>query len=80
MKSAQYQLIDGVLFRQNYDNLLLRCLEKDDDDKVQAKLCEGPTRGKFGGEMTTHKVLKEGYDWPTLFKFAHAYVRTCQVL
>ena len=26
LKSSQYQLIDGVLFQQNYDQVLLRCL------------------------------------------------------
>jgi hypothetical protein len=30
LKSTQYQLIDGVLFRQNYDQVLLRWLEEDD--------------------------------------------------
>lgn len=31
-KSTQYQLINGVLFCQDYDSVLLRCLEKDDAD------------------------------------------------
>ena len=34
LKSAQYQLIDGVLFQQNYDQVLLRCLEKDDVEHI----------------------------------------------
>ena len=34
LKSSQYQMIDGVLFRQNYDNVLLKCLEEDDVDHV----------------------------------------------
>ena len=29
--------------------------------------------------MTTHKVLRLGYYWPTLFKYAHAYARRCQI-
>jgi hypothetical protein len=28
MKSTQYQLVHGILFRKNYDGVLLRCLEK----------------------------------------------------
>ena len=27
LKSASYQIIDGVLFRKNYDGVFLRCLE-----------------------------------------------------
>ena len=34
LKSASYQLVEGVLFRKNYDGVLLRCLEKEDAKKV----------------------------------------------
>ena len=73
LKSTQYQLIDGVLFRQNYDQVLLRCLEKDDAEHILTKLHDGPIGGHFNEETTTHKVLRVGYYWPTLFKYAHAH-------
>jgi hypothetical protein len=57
---------------------LLRCLEKEDVDKVLVDLHDGPTRGKFGVDNTTHKILRDGYYWPTLFKYSHAYARKCQ--
>jgi hypothetical protein len=38
-----------MLFRKNYDGLLFRFLEKD--------LHDGPTRGHFVEETTTHKIL-----------------------
>jgi hypothetical protein len=34
LKSSQYHLINFVLFRLNYDGVLLRCIEKDDAEKV----------------------------------------------
>jgi hypothetical protein len=34
LKYAQYRLINIVLFRKNYDGVLLRCLEKEDVEKV----------------------------------------------
>jgi hypothetical protein len=34
--------------------------------------------GNFGGDTTTHNILREGYYWPTLFRDAHAYARKCQ--
>jgi hypothetical protein len=30
------------------------------------------------GETPTHKILREGYYWLTLFKYSHAYARRCQ--
>ena len=47
LKYAQYQLIDGVLFRQNCDEVLLRCLEKDDGKHILTKLHDGPEGGHF---------------------------------
>ena len=67
LKSTKYQLIDGVLFRKNYDNVLLRCLEKFDVDKVLMQLHDRPTENHFGGETTAHKILRDGYFGPTLF-------------
>ena len=38
LKSVAYQNIDGILFRKNYDGVLLRCLEKEDAKKVITEL------------------------------------------
>ena len=57
--------------------MLLRCLEKEEALKVLSSLPEGPVEGHFGAEVTTHKILRVGYYWSTLFKDAHAHVRKC---
>ena len=73
LKFAQYQLIDGVLFQQNYDQVLLRCLEKDDVEHILTELHDGSVGGHFSRETTAHKVLRAGYYWPTMFKDTHAH-------
>ena len=72
-------MMNGVLFHQNYDNVLLRCLEKDDSNQVLTELHDEPVGEHFDGETTKHKVLRVGYYWPTLFKYEHAYSRRCQI-
>ena len=72
-------MIDGVLFRQNYDKVLLRCLERDDAKHILTELHDGLEGGHFSGETTSHKVLREGYYWPTLFKDAYAHAHRCQI-
>ena len=79
LKSSQYQIIDGVLFRHNYDKVLLRCLEKDDAEHILTELYDGLAGGHFSGETTTHKVLRAGYYFPTLFKYAHVHARKYQI-
>eukprot|EP00253_Pinus_taeda_P010565 PITA_10565 len=64
--------------RQNYDSVLLRCLEKPKAQKVLQELHDGPAGGHVGANTTTHKVIHAGYYWPTLFRDAHEYVRKCR--
>jgi hypothetical protein len=77
LKSASFQLINDVLFRKNFDGVLMRCLEKEESEKVLSELHAGEAGGHFGGDTTAHKVLRAGYYWPTLFKDAHALCRKC---
>lgn len=54
-------------------------MEKDDAKHILTELHDGPVGSHFNGETTGHKVLREGYYWPTLFKDAHAHARKCQI-
>ena len=49
LKSSLYQIIDGVLFRKNYDGVFLRCLEHEYANKVVTGLHDGPVGGHFSG-------------------------------
>lgn len=79
LKAKQYQIVNNVLFRMNYDYNLLRCLGNSEAEKVLQELHDGLASGHFGGDATTHKILRAGYYWPTLFKDAHNYVRKCKI-
>jgi len=54
-------LINGILFRQNFDGVLMHCLEKDEAEKVLLELHAGEAGGHFGGDTTAHKVLRVCY-------------------
>jgi hypothetical protein len=77
LKSSSFQLINDVLFRKNFDGVFLRCLEKEESERVLDELHTGEVGGNFGGDTTAHKVLRVGYYWPTLFKDAHTLSRKC---
>eukprot|EP00253_Pinus_taeda_P013068 PITA_13068 len=70
--------LQSSTLRQNYDSILLRCLEKPEAQKVLQELHDGPARGHFGADTTAHKIIHAGYYWPTLFRDAHEYVRKCR--
>ena len=79
MKSTSYQVIEGVIFRNNYDGVIMICLEQEDVAKVVKELHVGPTGGHYSRDTTYHNILRERNCWPTLFKDTHAYVRKCDV-
>jgi hypothetical protein len=78
LKSAQYHLINSVLFQVNYDGVLLRCLKCEEADKFLKEIHEGLVDGHFAGDTASHKTLRDGYYWPTLFKDPHTYARNCK--
>jgi hypothetical protein len=77
-KSVQYRLITSVLFRFNYDGVLLIFLKREDADKALKQLHDGPAGGHFARDTTTHKILNVVYYCPSLFKDAHTYSRNCK--
>jgi hypothetical protein len=73
LKSSQCHLAWGILFKNKYDGVFLRCLEKDDAKKVLSELHNDPVGGNFEGDTITHKIPRVGYYFPTLFIDAHTY-------
>jgi hypothetical protein len=46
---------------------------------VLVELHAGDDGGHFGGDTTSHKVLRAGYYWPTLFKYDHMLSHKCVI-
>jgi ribonuclease HI len=61
LKSASFHLVNGILFRQNFDGVLMHCLEKDEAERVFLELHVGEAGGHFGGDTTAHNILRVGY-------------------
>jgi len=55
----------------------MRCLEKEESEKVLSEHHVGESNGHLGGDTTSHKVIRFGYYWPTLFKDTHALCCNC---
>jgi hypothetical protein len=77
--SASFHLVNGILFRQNFDGVLMCCLEKDEAKKVLLELHAGEYGGNFCGNTTAHKVLRASYYWATFFRDVHALCRKCTI-
>jgi hypothetical protein len=77
MKLNQYVLIAEILFRRNYDGMLLRCVDATKAQELIKEFHEGICGGNFSPTTTAHKIIRVGYYWPSIFKDSYAMVRKC---
>lgn len=61
LKSSHYQLINDILFHNNYERVLLRCLETNDTKINLKELHDGLVGGHYGGDTMSYKILQVGY-------------------
>ncbi|KAH9727588.1 Ribonuclease H [Citrus sinensis] len=76
-QASRYTMIDGVLYRRGYTLPFLRCLDEDDADYVLREVHEGICGNHSGGRSLAHKVLRQGYFWPTMHQDAQEKTRSC---
>jgi hypothetical protein len=78
LKSMRFCLTQDGLGWRNLDGIILRCVNKEEANKLVEEFHSGYCGGHFAAHTTTHKILRVGYYWPTLFTDTHHYVRSCQ--
>eukprot|EP00253_Pinus_taeda_P026082 PITA_26082 len=76
-QSARYSWISGCLFYTGLDHEIRRCIREDEVYDILKACHDGPCGRHFSNKRMTHKILRMGYYWPSLFKDAKKYVRTC---
>jgi hypothetical protein len=76
-QSARYSWIIGCLFHIGIDQEIRRCIREDEVYDLLKSCHDGPCGGNFADKRTTHKILRMGYYWPSLFKDENKYVRAC---
>ncbi|XP_064955645.1 uncharacterized protein LOC103986523 [Musa acuminata AAA Group] len=74
---AWYTEESSRLYRRSFTYPLLRCLEPDEAQTVLAETHEGICGEHISGRTLAHKILRQGYYWPTMCRDAKAYVQRC---
>lgn len=71
-RATRFCLIDNKLHRKYY-----RGLGPLEADRIMAAIHDGSYGNYTGGRSVAHKILAEGYFWPSMHKDAIAYVLKC---
>ncbi|XP_065007682.1 uncharacterized protein LOC135638490 [Musa acuminata AAA Group] len=74
---AWYSEVSGRLYKRSFTYPLLWCLEPDEAQTVLATVHVGVCGEHIGGRTLAHKILRQGYYWPTMCRDAKAYVQRC---
>ena len=62
---------------RSYDSIHLRCLKKDEAEKVMEEVHQGICGPHMNGRMLAKKILKMGYYWNMMETDCVDYVKSC---
>lgn len=57
LQSINYVIIDGVLFRKDFNGALLRCVNIDQVERIGKELHGGPEGGHVSARTTALKIM-----------------------
>ncbi|GKV44660.1 hypothetical protein SLEP1_g51822 [Rubroshorea leprosula] len=77
-KASRYTLVNDVLYKRSFSLPLLRCLTPYKAEYALREVHEGVCRSHVGARTLAHKVLRQGYYWPNMYKDAIQFVQRCQ--
>ena len=73
-------LLDGeVLYKKGKDQVLLRCVNSFEPNKIIEEIHEGICGTHANGHRMARQVMRAGYYWLTLEKDCIQYARKCQI-
>jgi hypothetical protein len=77
LKEIKYFLVDKDLYWKYPLGVLLRCLDPHKAQRIMSYFHDSLCGGHHFWRTKTHKILRAGYFWPTLFTYVCAKVRAC---
>jgi len=72
-------MTSNQLYFKGGDGVLRQTIGKCDISRLLYEFHDGFCGGHFAGQITPEKILQVGYYWPTFFKDAQDYCRSCDV-
>ena len=75
---AKYYICDDpYLWKHCSDQIIRRCIVESEFHSILTFCHSYACGGHFGSKRTTIKVLDSGFYWPTIFKDAYLFCKSC---
>ena len=78
-RSAHYAFKFGQLYKNGYSVPLLKCVTPEHGLYVMQEIHEGVCGNHSGPRSLFHKIILQGYYWPSMIKDVEAYVHACEL-
>ena len=75
-QASRYILYEGKLYKRSYSLPLLKCLRPSEADYALWEVHERICGSHLGARSLSHKLLRQGYYWPTMYRDSIEYVRS----
>ncbi|MCO5555446.1 hypothetical protein L7F22_008991 [Adiantum nelumboides] len=76
--AKRYMLVGDSLYMKGADLVMRRVPWKEEIYKVLEENHEGSCGGHFASKITLHKILQEGYVWPSIQRDVHHWCKSCK--
>ncbi|GKV41376.1 hypothetical protein SLEP1_g48919 [Rubroshorea leprosula] len=76
-KASRYTLVARVLYKRSFSLPLLWCLNPYEAEYALREVHEGVCGSHVGARTLAHKVLRQGYYWPNMYKDVTCFVQKC---
>ena len=77
-RSTRYTIINGELYRKGFSKILQRCVKGAEANEILKDIHSGVCGNHTRGKSLAHKVLRQGFYWPTLYTDARWFVESCE--
>ncbi|XP_058758232.1 uncharacterized protein LOC131631452 [Vicia villosa] len=75
--SGSFLLNGDVLYKRNFDMVLLRCVDRHEADMLMHEVHEGSFGTHSNGHAMSKKILRAGYYWLTMEYDCYKHVKRC---
>lgn len=76
-QEARYVIINDNLYRRSHSGPYLRCLDSDQALYVMKEIHEGDCGNHSGPRSLIHKMLRQGFYWPTMKANTESLTKMC---
>ncbi|XP_057418373.1 uncharacterized protein LOC130712562 [Lotus japonicus] len=77
-EASHHTLLGDQLYRRGVGVPLLRCVSKEEAERIMFEVHEGVCASHIGGRSLAAKVLRVGFYWPTLRSDCMEYAKKCE--